>query len=756
MNKVELDGSDKIKFDGTSYSTELLGSTSNTGKHADKNALITIQDGAYVNGKALSYFADTAANKKSIDEVTFVDSDGNGKIDTAILTPKTSVKVTYVSTSEIVAGDTYKFADENIAEGFAKDDYAVVSKNLYKDNKDVAKATILNDTINGYKSKTGYVQYQIGSDWYNADAQFTDVDTGDKVKAYVFNGKVFDISADTSNGALPTVAVVTGIGGDTLTGDQVKLTFFDGTTQTVKLDKVVTSAGASSTAALGTAYSYTSSKDGYKLTQLESKKYNDYTALAAVTSFGNFNAASPNGTDFDGTADTVTIGGTTYKIADEAKIVLVQSTGKAKVVTGKQYNALNDAASGVMSAAFTKKVDGLTKVTLGAAYVADVDATGSSNDNYAYIVSDGYKTGDNYTKYTIWTGTENKTVVEKVSYSAGNRAKGMVVGYSTIDADGYINDVNAYAANTATPGSAAGYATSTLYYGGAQGVSGTSWVTMDGTNKLNVTNSTKILNVDSAADSDSDIGKSGNALFKTEEIASSGKYYVNAFYIMDETFGGNDNADLAFIVFDVKGKMKNYNASSVGSIATSGYTAQTLVDSKGVTATSVDAGSSYKLSMTASATQTNLITLTGAVFADTNLATKTVDSTSGVVENYTIIATGAASVTATAVQVTVAAAAQSGTITAADTTKDTATFAVTTTGVADGTAPVIKWYTTAGKAATATAPAGLAVSVTNVTTDAATVTMEDTTTANGTTAGTYYFTVTANGVESAVATLTIS
>ena len=32
---------------------------------------------------------------------------------------------------------------------------------------------------------------------------------------------------------------------------------------------------------------------------------------------------------------------------------------------------------------------------------------------------------------------------------------------------------------------------------------------------------------------------------------------------MDETFGSNDDADLAFIVFDVKGKMDGQNESKV-------------------------------------------------------------------------------------------------------------------------------------------------------------------------------------------------
>ena len=654
MNKVELDGS-KIKFDGKSYSTELLGSTTDTGARSDKNAVITIVDGKLVNGYALSKFDDTAENKTSINEVTFVDSDDNGKIDTAIITTKTSAKVTYASSSEIVAGETYKYEDENIDKDFAKDDYAVISENLYKDCKNVVKAQVLNDTIKGYKSKTGYVQYQIGSTWYNAQKQFTDVDTGDKVKAYAYNGVVFDISADNSNGALPSIAVVTGLqgAGSTLYGDQVKLTFLDGTTKVVALDKVVkvdasTKKETAIKPTIGTAYSYTSSKDGYKLTQLENKKYNDYQALEVITDFANYSnnitstGGSQNGVDFNETAGTLTVGTTAYKVADSAVVVMVQASGKVKVITGKQYNSLTDSKAGYVTAAFTKKVDGLNKVAILAAYVNDVDATGKSNDKYAYIVSAGYKTGDNYTSYTIWTGEKNVEVTEKVNYATTGdnaRLKGMVVGYSDIDADGYINDVNAYTA-TAASGT---LNTTQMYYGGIQGVSGTSWVTVDGENKLNITKDTKILNIDSAADKDEEIGKQGTALLTAQEIASSGEYYVNAYYILDETFGSNDNADLAFIVVDLKGKMDGMNETSTINATIANCTNVSLTNTDNTVPTKLEAGKSYKLTFTPNATAANTkITLTGAVFADTSKAEKAVTLTANSAVTYTVIATSGA------------------------------------------------------------------------------------------------------------------
>ena len=633
LNNVEKDGQ-KVKFDGKSYSVD------NNGR------IKTIE--ISVNGKTESTKTvadlDTAANKYDPSEITFVDSDNNDKIDTAIIIKKTATKVTYASSSEIVAGDTYKYEDENIAKDFAKDDYAVIFKNLYKDCKDVVKAEVLNDTIKGFKNKTGYVQYQIGSTWYNAKDSFNDVDTGDKVEAYVYNGVVFDISADNSNGALPTVAVVTGVGGDTITGDQVKLTFFDGTTKTVTLDKVVKSndTAPATSVALGTAYSYSESKDGFKLTQLSAKKYNDYEAQAVITNFANFATNPSNGTDYDSYK-------TTYAMDDAAKVVLVQGNGKCKVVTGKQFKALSAENNGVLTSAFTKKVSGLTKIMLASAFVGNVDQTGHSNDNYAYIVKDGYKTGDDRTVYTIWNGEKNIDVVEKISYNSGDRAKGMVIGYSTIDEDGYINDVQTYTGDnfTAVPSNKSSYSTTKLYYAGVQGVNGTSWVTVDGENKLNITKDTKILNIDSAADDELSIGKKGDALFTAEEIADSGVYYVNAYFVMDETFGSNDNADLAFIVFDVRGKMDGMNEKALTPSFATGATVTVKEGSTTLTTgDKLEAGKTYTLNVTASTNGTT-ITLAGAVFADSNKKTKTVSLSSGDTATYQVIATGDAALSFT-------------------------------------------------------------------------------------------------------------
>ena len=220
----------------------------------------------------------------------------------------------------------------------------------------------------------------------------------------------------------------------------------------------------------------------------------------------------------------------------------------------------------------------------------------------------------------------------------------MVVGYSNINADGYINDVNPYSANTATPSNGQ-YAVSTLYYGGIQGVNGTSWITVDGDKKLNITKDTKILNIDSAADKDEEIGKQGTALLTAQEIASSGKYYVNAYYIMDEAMGANDeDADLAFIVVDLKGKMDGKNETSTINTTIANCTNVSLTNTDNTAVTKLEAGKSYKLTFTPNATAAakTKITLSGAVFADTSKAEKAVTLTANSAVTYTVIATSGA------------------------------------------------------------------------------------------------------------------
>ena len=552
MNQTELDG-DKIKFDGASYSVD-------DADKANGVQINVIVDGAKADAKNLSYFDDTAANKVSMDTVVFADTDSNNRIDTAIVTTYTGGQVTYVGSDKITFdGKSYNFDDENIDENIAKDDWAVMSTNLYDDCKDIVRADILNTELTGYKEKDGYVQYELDGKWYNMASEDSDVTTGDNVKAYVYNGVVLDLDTDDGSGAIPTdVAVVIGLGTSGLDGDQAKIRFFNGTTKTVTMsdDSVALD--------VGTAYKVSGSDSDMKFEDLTLKrKYNGFEYISKK--------ADAQGGNVDAIADT--------KIADDAVIILYTESGRSKQITGKQFKSLADDAfttENAATAVFTKETDGLTRVKLAAVKVQSTDLVGQSSDNYAYIVTGGSQASGGDVKYTIWTGTENVTVTEDTSYSRNTRAKGTLIGYSEIDADGYINDVKVYGTIDDAKDASGALKTTEMYRGGNEAnVSG--YIAINGA-QFNVTADTTVLLVDSKADTDSSIGLKytyGDKLPQASKYKDAGvdKYLVNAFWIMDEA--GSDDKDIAVLVIDSTGafdgfELDDVNAPKLTAVKTSG------------------------------------------------------------------------------------------------------------------------------------------------------------------------------------------
>ncbi len=569
LNKTEMDG-EKIKFGGSSYSVEDMDSTAK-GVQID-----VIVDGATAAKTDITDFDDTAMldgnnlNKVSMNKVVFVDTNSNNKIDTAIITTYTGGEVTYVGSDKITfAGESYEFDDENIDEEIVKDDFAVMSKNLYEDCKDIVRADILTTELTGIKEKDGYWQYELDGTWYNAKDE-ADVDTGDTVKAYVYNGIALDISADDSNGAIPDdIAVVVGVSShvDSLNGDQAKLRFFNGTTKTV------TMSDDSVNPKLGNAYKVSGSDSDCKLEVIDSKKYNGYLSL-----LGN------GKTDYTSTL-TATAGNTdtiaNEKVADDAVIILYTELGRSKQINGKQFKSLSEDAKGVKNApataVFTKETDGLNRVKLAAIKVSSTDLVGESSDNYAYIVTAGVKASGGV-KYTIWTGSENVTVTEDISYSKDTRAKGTLIGYSDIDEDGIINDVKDYgtikAADDVNKGDTLNQGE--MYRGGNE-ASVSKYIAIYGA-QFNVTADTTVLLVDSKADDDKKIGLEytyGDKLPEGSKYkdGADDKYLVNAFWIMDET--GDDDADIEVLVIDSTGafdgfELDDVNAPKLTAVKTSG------------------------------------------------------------------------------------------------------------------------------------------------------------------------------------------
>ena len=549
MNEVEKDGA-KVKFGGTSYSVD-NGKIKTTTVKADGTQIEEVKTVDYFNGKDLS-----------LDTVTFVDTDDNDKIDTAIVREYVAGEVTYVSSDKITMGSTtvlsyaksYKYADENISKDVSKDDWAVISANLYKDCKDINKVTVVKGTLDGIKTKTGYQQFKIEGTWYNiSDTSASDVSNGDTVQAYIVNGVIVKIKSDDGKGGYPTnIAVaVSGL----INGDQVRIRYFDGTSKLVTISDNTTINPQP-----GTAYKVSGSDASMKLesTLDTGKKYNSYT-------YAGTGVANP-----DGDNDAVTISRKDVKVDDSAAVILYDGNGRSKMLTGKQYNALkksqfgSTSGDGDVTAAFTKEKNGLTRVMMLAVKTNSMTISGQSYDNYAYVVTDNGKNKDGNAVFTIWT-TDNKYVENVVWENATDSVtKGSLIGYSSIDSNNVIKDAvviknidqigksgsGTTAVTSVTKGS--DFDTDSVYYG-ANRSDDSKFITVD-QRKFKITADTAVLFVDSAADKDNAIGVNytygSTAMAKAEEY-TSGKYSNNVMFMVDETKA--DDVNLKVLVIDTTG-----------------------------------------------------------------------------------------------------------------------------------------------------------------------------------------------------------
>ena len=549
MNKVELDGS-KIKFEGTSYSVDNTKKIDLTfiGVNGTKNETVGI---SYFDKDAAAN-ADSSNGNTSLSEVTFVDTDGNNKIDTALVIEKVAAEVTNVASDKITfAGKTYKYADEQIDENIKQDDWAVMSANLYKDCKNIVKADVVNATADGYKAKTGYHQYKIDGTWYKVSTDtYNDagISTGDKVKAYVVNGVAVKIDTDDGNSGFPTnIAVAVGTsGGSSLNGDQVRVRYFDGTVKTL------TMSSKSITPVQGVAYKITGADTDAKLEALTlNKEYNGYKATQ--------NTATANATPGSDSIKSV-------KVDDNAAVILYNTNGRSKMITGKQYKNLSNGDVTSATAVFEKKSNGLNRVQMASVLVSDVDVSGNSSDNYAYIVSSAYENnGDLH--YTIWNGSANIDVVEKNNTTTSDRQKGVLIGYSNIDSDKVITDVTDYSTvsnATGVPSSNA-MTKATCYKGGNESTD-TKYITVNG-RKFKITADTTVLRVDSDADDDNEIGQAytygTTSMTKAQKKSTNPDVYTaNVWFILDEAAAANeDDKEIDVLVIDSTGAFKGYKVA---------------------------------------------------------------------------------------------------------------------------------------------------------------------------------------------------
>ena len=444
QNVIGVDAG-KLVIDGTSYAIEGDGVT-------------VVQDGQEL---ATKWKAGEFKNEQSANVVSLIDTDGNNKIDAAYIKTVDVQKVSYVASSQIIAGSkTYKFADDSIDENVAKDDWVMITKNLYNDNNDIVVVEKATGAVQATKTKgtapNTWKQYQIDDTWYNeTNSTAKDINTNVKpgVDAeYVAVNGILYYAVKTSAGAdkLTDVLFVAYRGQDGLSNDQARVMFPNGDKATINLKNtyaVNQNGDRSGNINPGTFYEYSKSGSTYELIDLsyDADFYGDFTARHG----GALNATTGEAsyTDAKGVPGT-------KAIADSADVI-VWTTGSAGVdfkhITGKQLKALIDPVTGTITlgdaagqikanslGVFTSSVDGLNRASVLAVEYNGDGSLGtafdniSSNANYGFITKDAVKLANGNIKFTVWTGSENIEVVAEKSRET-DFTKGTIVGYTDIE-----------------------------------------------------------------------------------------------------------------------------------------------------------------------------------------------------------------------------------------------------------------------------------------------------------------------------------
>ena len=622
VNQADVDtDASKIKVNNTKLSLDSNGAT------------------VYVDGVETGKWTKAAdfKDEKSADVLTLIDSDDDNDIDTVYVKTYTVGKVTYASSSSIIVnGKTYKYDDENIADGIKKDDWAIITENLFDDCKDIVKADMATTKVEATKNQgkdpsADKVQFKLDGTWYVvSDASSADIKNNAKsgvtVKAVTVNGILFyaeKTSGSDSTSTLTDVALVVakGTGVD---GKRVKLAFFDGTTKTVNVgddaNGAVTSANnIKSTTVAGTdvgyaalqeggVYEYAVSGDEYTFTTIDTSDDNhgDYTALS--NSFDANGAVVKNLTTSSESATQKFDG---KKVADNATILLYDATNDdTKKITGKQYKSAQNVTGGTI--AFQAKIDGLKQVAAAVVTVNKIDGVYTSDDNYGYILSDAADVSGNSVTYKLWTTSGEVTVTEKTNKANLRKAR-TIIGYSNIKDDSsvasgkLIEDVKVATVKT-----------------GALNFNGTKnaydQIGTDSEYKYNINSDTTVLYVDTKEKE----GKETATFSDADDY--NGVYVPNAYYIIDGTDG--DDADLSLVIYDVTNKLYNAKAQTLTLSGSKTDIVATMEDSYN---DAVDSGDTVgqgnlvtlKLENTSTTSITVTVTITNAVFESGNKATLT-------------------------------------------------------------------------------------------------------------------------------------
>ena len=435
----------KTKMNGTEYKQDKA-----------NNKLKVIYANKGVSTDTVATIEQATAIDQVAGTVKLVDTDGNNKVDTVVVTPAKVGKITYAGSKKVTISNgvgSNDVEDIDIYNGFAKDDWTVVTDKTYtaSDDISVAKIDVVTSKVTSVKSSTPK-EVKINDSWYKVATGSVADDT-----ASVKSGSTYDfaivgnyvVNAKETEAASTDVLVVTdfektsnGMAGTTT--QKVKAYFLDGSSKTIEVSKLARTAGADEKdvdssnkiddSYVNQLYTYSTRSNGtYTLKALGSGNMAGYKHSANKTGTGVITSNNK----IDG-----------YSISDEAVVFALYTDisgtkvkKDVKVLTGKTVNDWKTAYGTSVQYA-TKKSNGIETVRVAVVVDSNKYSGAGSDYKYAYMTSDSYEgtngeDNDKTTVYEAWTGSENVTL----KYDGANgttKHAGDVLIY-TNDGDKFIN-----------------------------------------------------------------------------------------------------------------------------------------------------------------------------------------------------------------------------------------------------------------------------------------------------------------------------
>lgn len=492
-------------------------------------------------------------------EAKLVDSDNDGKANFVIYLPYTVAQVTSVGTTSVGLDEdpyTLKFADDDIYDGIATDDYVKVVDGQYTANSDeytVTQMSTLSGTVTGTKTAG---DIQIDGTWYK-NGNSVSVSLDSEYTFYVVGTYVF-YASQVSGSNMDNLLFVAQTTSDTIS-NKAKVYFTDGTSAIVTIEEVDNDSGTDVTDKVvfnggsltgdefyltNQMYTYTVSNGEYTLTALGDGNDLGYTYAGLDGTSLTMYKANSNAND------KLYVDGASYAFADDAVVFIkydITSTTsfKVKVVTGtvaQDYDAV-----GVANAIVVDEASGLTKTVSGVASLkaaalvlnsgeTTLPSSSGETGNYGYVVGSTWTTkidGDTYTAVKFWDGSDTVTKYfsDNADVDVGALTTGAVISYTDLG-DNEISDVTVEG-NLSTALAVTGIDGDTLTV--SDGSTSTDYYLTDDTEYLYV-------------DTDTDVGSDSGAVVLASKETSG--------YVMNVVIVPGSDSEIDLIVVDINNEWK--------------------------------------------------------------------------------------------------------------------------------------------------------------------------------------------------------